>query len=67
MMLERMLAGPPAHRWLRVPVRELGERGCGACHALPRMGLVGVLMGWWEVKLSSGCPLPPPRLGSRTS
>ena len=22
------------------------------------MGLIGMLMGWWQVKLSSGCPLP---------
>ena len=25
----------------------------------PRLGLIGMLMGWWEVKLSSGCPLAP--------
>jgi hypothetical protein len=24
----------------------------------PRLGLIGMLMGWWQVKLSSGCPLP---------
>ena len=23
----------------------------------PRLGLIGMLMGWWQVKLSSGCPL----------
>jgi len=23
----------------------------------PRVGLVGMFMGWWQVKLSSGCPL----------
>jgi hypothetical protein len=23
----------------------------------PRLGLIGMLAGWWHVKLSSGCPL----------
>src|SRR5947209_8298032 len=23
----------------------------------PRLGLIGMMMGWWQVKLSSGCPL----------
>jgi hypothetical protein len=26
-------------------------------HVRPRLGLVGMLAGWWQVKLSSGCPL----------
>jgi hypothetical protein len=25
----------------------------------PRLGLIGMLCGWWQVKLSSGCPLSP--------
>ena len=30
------------------------------------MGLIGMLMGWWQVKLSSGCPLAGGRgLGAR--
>jgi hypothetical protein len=55
-LLERMLADPPAHRWARVPLAALGEPGCGAYVVRPRLGLLGMLAGWWEVKLSSGCP-----------
>ena len=55
-LLERMLADPPAHRWARVPLAALGQPGCGAYVVRPRLGLIGMLAGWWEVKLSSGCP-----------
>ena len=54
--LERMLADPGAHRWERVALAALGEPGCGAYVVRPRLGLIGMLAGWWEVKLSSGCP-----------
>src|SRR5262245_40164430 len=56
-MLERMLLAPGEHRRVRIAQRELGEPGCGVWHVRPRLGLVGMLMGWWQVKLSSGCPL----------
>jgi hypothetical protein len=56
-LLERMLVEPERHRWVRLPASELGERGCGAYQVRPRLGLIGMLMGWWHVKLSSGCPL----------
>jgi hypothetical protein len=56
--LERMLLDPARHRYERVSCRELGEPGCGVWHVRPRLGLVGMFMGWWQVKLSSGCPLP---------
>jgi hypothetical protein len=55
--LERMLLDPAAHRFARVSCRELGQPGCGAWQVRPRLGLIGMLMGWWQVKLSSGCPL----------
>jgi len=54
--LERMLADPGAHRWERVSLADLGEPGCGVYAVRPRLGLIGMLAGWWEVKLSSGCP-----------
>jgi hypothetical protein len=54
--LEAMLADPPAHRYERVRLADLGEPGCGVYAVRPRLGLVGMLAGWWEVKLSSGCP-----------
>jgi hypothetical protein len=57
LLLERMLLRPADHRFARVSCRELGEPGCGVWQVRPRMGLIGMLMGWWQVKLSSGCPL----------
>jgi hypothetical protein len=54
--LEAMLADPAAHPWERVSREDLGEPGCGEWHVRPRAGLLGMLAGWWEVKLSSGCP-----------
>lgn len=63
-LLEAMLLAPGHHRFVRISQRDLGEPGCGVWHVRPRLGLVGMLMGWWQVKLSSGCPLagrPRPR------
>ena len=56
-LLERMLLEPDRHRFVRVANRDLGEPGCGVWHVRPRLGLIGMLAGWWQVKLSSGCPL----------
>jgi hypothetical protein len=55
--LERVLLDPGRHRRVRIAQAELGEPGCGVYHVRPRLGLVGMLAGWWQVKLSSGCPL----------
>ena len=55
--LEQMLLEPGKHRFQRISCRELGQAGCGAWEVRPRLGLIGMLMGWWQVKLSSGCPL----------
>jgi hypothetical protein len=54
--LERMLADPPAHKWRRITHADLGLPGCGDYHVRPKAGLLGMLMGWWVVKMSSGCP-----------
>jgi hypothetical protein len=54
--LERMLADPPAHRWRRLANADLGLPGCTTYHVRPRAGLLGMLMGWWVVKISGGCP-----------
>ena len=51
-----MRADPAAHRWERVDSAELGEPGCRHWQVRPRLGLIGMLAGWWHVKLSSGCP-----------
>lgn len=56
--LQDMLGDPAGHRFARVSCRDLGLPGCGVWEVRPRLGLIGMLMGWWQVKLSSGCPLP---------
>lgn len=58
--LEAMRLEPGRHRFERVTRVELGEGRCGVWQVRPRLGLLGMLMGWWELKLSSGCPLPRP-------
>jgi 2-(1,2-epoxy-1,2-dihydrophenyl)acetyl-CoA isomerase len=55
--LEAMLADPRAYKFARVANADLGLPGCATYHVRPRLGLLGMLAGWWEVKLSSGCPL----------
>lgn len=56
-LLERMLADPAAFKGLRISRHDVGEPGCGGWESRPRLGPVGLLMGWWRVKVSSGCPL----------
>ena len=60
--IEAMLLDPAAHRFEIVTNADIGEPGCKSWHVRPRLGLVGMLMGWWRVVVSSGCPLAsPPR------
>jgi AcrR family transcriptional regulator len=54
--IEAMVADPASHKWERVSNSDMGEPGCKYWHSTPRLGLVGMLMGWWRVKISSGCP-----------
>jgi hypothetical protein len=56
-LLDDMLAKPADFKWLRISRADVGEPGCGHWHSRPRYGLLGMLMGWWRVKISSGCPL----------
>jgi hypothetical protein len=56
-LVERMLADPTSHKWERVHNEDIGEPGCKNWHARPRWGVLGMLLGWWRVKISSGCPL----------
>ena len=56
-LLRQMLAAPAEHKWLRISRADVGEPGCGHWHSRPRLGPLGMLMGWWRVKVSSGCPL----------
>ena len=56
-LLERMFEDPADHKWLRISNAQLGEPGCKHFHVRPRLGPIGLLAGWWHVKVSSGCPL----------
>ncbi len=58
-LIERMLLHPDEYKWVRVSNADIGEPGCKSWHVVPRLGLVGMLAGWWHVKISSGCPLAP--------
>jgi hypothetical protein len=57
-LLESMIAEPDRYRWVRISGEDVGEPGCRQWHSRPRWGILGMLLGWWRVKLSSGCPLP---------
>jgi hypothetical protein len=68
-LLESMIAAPERHRFQIVSNLQIGEPGCGHWHSRPRWGILGMLLGWWRVRVSSGCPLaegprPPEPLGS---
>jgi hypothetical protein len=56
-LLREMIAAPAEFKWMRISRADVGEPGCGAWHSRPRLGPIGMLMGWWQVKVSSGCPL----------
>jgi hypothetical protein len=62
--LERMKLEPGRYKFTRLAVRDMGEGTCGVWEVRPRLGLIGMLAGWWQVKLSSGCPLA---MGSRST
>lgn len=55
-LLRRMKLEPGRYKCVRVPVADLGDGHCGVWEVRPRLGLIGMLAGWWQVKLSSGCP-----------
>ncbi len=55
-LLQRMKQEPGRYKFARVPVADLGDGHCGVWEVRPRLGPIGMLAGWWQVKLSSGCP-----------
>ena len=57
LLIERMLLEPGRHKWVRVTNADIGEAGCKEWHVRPKLGPIGLLCGWWRVKISSGCPL----------
>jgi hypothetical protein len=60
-LIDRMIAAPGAYKWVQVSAEDLGERGCKHWHSRPRFGIIGMMLGWWRVRISSGCPLPQGR------
>lgn len=56
-LIEEMTADPASYKWVRVYNADIGEPGCKHWHAKPKWGPLGMLLGWWRVKISSGCPL----------
>ena len=63
--IEEMLLEPERHKWVRIGNEDIGEPGCKHWHVRPRWGLLGMLMNWWRVRISSGCPLAEGRRGTR--
>jgi hypothetical protein len=55
--IEEMMLAPAEHKWERVANEHIGEPGCKEWRVVPRYGPFGMLMNWWRVKISSGCPL----------
>ncbi len=55
-LIAQMMLEPHRYPWVRVSNEDIGEPGCRHWHSRPRYGLLGMLMGWWRVKVSSGCP-----------
>ena len=55
-LLRRAKEDPRRYKFLRIAVADLGEGVCGTWEVRPRLGPIGMLAGWWQVKLSSGCP-----------
>jgi hypothetical protein len=53
---EEMLLAPEAFAWVRVSNSDMGEPGCRHWHVQPSFGLLGRLLKWWRVRISSGCP-----------
>jgi hypothetical protein len=58
-LIEEMTLAPERHKWIRVSSEDIGEPGCRHWHVRPRWSLLGMVMGWWRVVVSSGCPLAP--------
>jgi hypothetical protein len=59
-LIEEMMLAPERHKWMRIGAEDIGERGCKYWEVRPRLGVIGMMMGWWRVKISSGCPLAGP-------
>jgi hypothetical protein len=59
-LIEEMMLAPEKHKWMRIGNEDIGEPGCKYWEVRPRLGIIGMMLGWWRVKISSGCPLARP-------
>jgi hypothetical protein len=55
--VEEMMLEPERFKWALVSNEDIGERGCKHWHVQPRFGVLGMMLNWWRVRISSGCPL----------
>jgi hypothetical protein len=62
-LIEEMMLEPERFKWVRVANEDIGEPGCKHWHVRPRLGVIGMMLNWWRVKISSGCPLATSHLG----
>jgi phospholipid/cholesterol/gamma-HCH transport system permease protein len=58
---DALLRQPRQHRWQAVSSAEAGEAGCLEYRVEPRLGPLGMVLNWWRVVVSGGCPLAVPR------
>jgi hypothetical protein len=65
-LLTALIADPARYPWVRVSRADVGLPGCGHWHSRPVLGPLGMLMGWWRVKVSSGCPRDARLAAART-
>lgn len=63
----RMFEDPASCPGALVTNRDCGEPGCTRYRVVPRLGLLGLALGWWRVKVSSGCPLAEAPVGAELS
>jgi hypothetical protein len=54
--LQAMLADPAKFKFARISNSQMGLPSCKTYEVRPVLGPVGMLAGWWRVKISSGCP-----------
>ena len=53
---EEVLADPASYAFATISNEDIGEPGCLHLQVRPRFGILGMLMRWWRVRISSGCP-----------
>ena len=56
-LIEEMMLEPERHKWRRVSARGHRRARLQALARAAALGFIGMLMGWWRVVISSGCPL----------